>query len=211
VRPFSITGGRSLRRALQVKAGVSRTVDVIELIKQRARDPKRATEGGFGLSDRRHLPPPATIEAIEAAEHALGFRLPVLLRRLYLEVGNGGFGPGYGLIGVEGGTPDVDSKAHDIVALYKAYSGSDPEDPLWRWEPGLLPVANLGCGMYACVACDTPHAPVIWFEPNAHIDGVPWDDSLIPLAKSTEEWLMGWLSGEDLLERAWNAKFGVAG
>ncbi len=45
----------------------------------------------------------ATIGALDAAEAELGFALPALLRRLYLEVENGGFGPGAGLLGVEGG------------------------------------------------------------------------------------------------------------
>jgi len=33
----------------------------------------------------------------------MGFALPPLLERLYSEVGNGGFGPGYELCGLSGG------------------------------------------------------------------------------------------------------------
>src|SRR5258708_13239995 len=40
---------------------------------------------------------PVTGEDLAQAEAQLGFGLPSFLRRLYLEVGNGGFGPGYGL------------------------------------------------------------------------------------------------------------------
>jgi hypothetical protein len=40
---------------------------------------------------------PVTMEELAQAEEQLGFALPALLRRIYLEVGNGGFGPGYGL------------------------------------------------------------------------------------------------------------------
>jgi len=52
-----------------------------------------------GLVER--LPPlrPASPEAVDEAEEAFGFPLPGLLRRLYAEVGNGGFGPGYGIPG----------------------------------------------------------------------------------------------------------------
>jgi len=54
------------------------------------------------------LPPlaPASAEAVADAERRLGHRLPPLLRRLYREVANGGFGPGYGILGVAGGHPD---------------------------------------------------------------------------------------------------------
>ena len=49
------------------------------------------------------LPAPATPEQLSEAERRLGVELPPLLRRLYLEVANGGFGPGSGLVGVVGG------------------------------------------------------------------------------------------------------------
>ena len=55
----------------------------------------------------------ASRNLIESAETVFGFSLPPLLRECYLEIGNGGFGPGLGLIGVEGGYA---SDFGDIVA-----------------------------------------------------------------------------------------------
>jgi hypothetical protein len=65
------------------------------------------------------IAPPATVAEVDAAEVALGFAIPPLLRRLYTEVGNGGFGPNYGLEGVPT-IPPVPGTA-DIVALYEMY------------------------------------------------------------------------------------------
>ncbi len=62
-------------------------------------------ELGAGLPDPQ-LPPPATPEAVRAAEEAVGFRFPPILTRLWTEVANGGFGPGDGIFGVEGGWGD---------------------------------------------------------------------------------------------------------
>jgi hypothetical protein len=45
---------------------------------------------------------PATEAAVEEAEHVLGLPLPPLLRRLHLEVGNGGSGSGQGILGLAG-------------------------------------------------------------------------------------------------------------
>ncbi|MBW1596658.1 hypothetical protein [Streptomyces sp. JJ38] len=39
------------------------------------------------------LPPPAPAKACEELEAAVGYPMPALLRRLYVEVANGGFGP----------------------------------------------------------------------------------------------------------------------
>lgn len=48
---------------------------------------------------------PATEEQLRESEQTLGYALPPLLRLLYLQIANGGFGPGYGLFGVSGGFP----------------------------------------------------------------------------------------------------------
>jgi hypothetical protein len=52
--------------------------------------------GGF-------LCPPATAEQVALTEQRLGCPLPKPLRRYYLELANGGFGPLYGILGVHGG------------------------------------------------------------------------------------------------------------
>jgi hypothetical protein len=43
--------------------------------------------------------PPATEDMLASTESNLGFALNTFLKRIYLEVANGGFGPGYGLLG----------------------------------------------------------------------------------------------------------------
>jgi hypothetical protein len=177
---------------------------LIEAVRKRAADPARRTDGADAI--------PATVfpvtrpDTIAAAEQALGFELPGLLRELYLRVGNGGYGPGYGLVGIAGGAKD--SSGSQLVELYAGLARSDPDDIHWRWPTRLLPVANLGCGMYACIDCSTTEGRVVWFEPNPHSDGEPWDDSFILLSPSMSDWLRSWLNGKDLFEGAWKAAFG---
>ncbi|MDX6329418.1 MAG: hypothetical protein QOI83_1801 [Streptomycetaceae bacterium] len=50
------------------------------------------------LAQAGRLPNSATPEAVAEAEEVIGFPLPPLLRRLYLEVANGGFGPDEGIL-----------------------------------------------------------------------------------------------------------------
>ena len=61
-------------------------------------------------------------ETITSAERDLGFRLPRLLRAVYLSVANGGFGPRFGLIGLENGAPYEDGQ--NIVELYQQFETS---------------------------------------------------------------------------------------
>src|SRR5262245_22903230 len=92
---------------------VARTL--VTRLLERIRDPKRLTDMGQLV---KPVPfPPATEVALARAERSLGFALPALLRQVYAHVGNGGFGPAYGLIGVPGGAKD--DLGRSIVDLYK--------------------------------------------------------------------------------------------
>lgn len=53
---------------------------------------------------------------VESAEAKMGLGLPPLLRELYTQVGNGGFGPGYGVFGLEGGYTDPQIISTDIIS-----------------------------------------------------------------------------------------------
>ena len=86
---------------------------------------------------------PAAPEAVEEAEEEIGYPLTPLLRRLYLEVGNGGFGPGYGILGLKDGHSD--DGGHTAIELYRERAPRE----------GLLPVCYWGCGIYSLIDCRT--------------------------------------------------------
>jgi len=85
---------------------------------------------------------PASLTDVEHAEAALAMKLPPFLRRLYLEVGNGGYGPGAGLIGIAGGYPDFDGQT--LVTTYQRFRTG-------AWPSQLLPLWDWGDTMWSCV------------------------------------------------------------
>jgi hypothetical protein len=86
-----------------------------------------ALKKGNGRSEPVFAFPPASELHITETERQLGFSLPVLLRLLYTQIANGGFGPGYGIIGIPGGFPfddtyfgkDIEEDNIDIVRAYQ--------------------------------------------------------------------------------------------
>lgn len=62
--------------------------------------------------------PPATEKQLAETERLLGFALPDVLRALYAEVANGGFGPAYGIVGAAGGAPHPGGWYKDIADGY---------------------------------------------------------------------------------------------
>src|ERR1700730_12500441 len=86
---------------------------------------------------RSILFPPATERVVQKAEAQLGFALPSLLKLVYLQIGNGGFGPGRGgsIIGLEEGY------ASDFGTLVETYQQLKGDQALEgkQWTANVLP------------------------------------------------------------------------
>jgi hypothetical protein len=144
-------------------------------------------------SGRTAVPEPVDAETLSRAEASLGFSLPPLLAEIYLRVGDGGFGPEYGLLPLLDDPPGGEPAA---VTQYLANRDSR-RHPAWPWPEGVLPISHWGCSMYACVDCLTPGAPVLLFEPNAGDPDCAWYVDALSLA----DWLHGWLDGTGWYDR----------
>ncbi|MDC2955285.1 SMI1/KNR4 family protein [Streptomyces gilvifuscus] len=134
------------------------------------------------------LPAPVAADTLSRAEAALGFSLPPLLADLYLRIGDGGFGPEYGLLPLLDGPPADEPAA---VVQYLANRESGRKDPDWPWPEGVLPISHWGCAMYACVDCRSPEATVLLFEPNPGDPDHAWFVDTPTLA----DWLRSWVEG----------------
>jgi len=65
----------------------------MEIVQRLAERVKHSSESVDVIGNVFRAYPPASEEAVGATEKQLGFRLPPSLRRIYLTVANGGFGP----------------------------------------------------------------------------------------------------------------------
>jgi hypothetical protein len=120
----------------------------------------------------------------------LGFPLPPLLGRLWAEVANGGFGPGYGLFGLEGGhaSEGVDLTLPDLYLL-------SVDEPGWEvtidggWPKKLVPICDWGCGQMSALDCSTHEGEVVdYLEPGG----------LRRKGMTFAQWMAAWVNGVDL-------------
>jgi hypothetical protein len=166
------------------------------------RDRIKCQPASRDLADRSFRAcPPCDSRTITSAESELHFRLPDTLRAIYESVANGGFGPGYGVMGLAGGF--TDDLGNTVVSLYKAYCEPDPDDPSWSWREGHLPFCHWGCGVYSVVECLTPGNPVLFVDPSARDEGATIDSVTRPHKASFDDWIRDWLSGKDLWAEVW--------
>lgn len=142
--------------------------------------------------------PPVSDESWRQTEAAIGFSLPPLLRELYVQVGNGGFGPGYALRGAIGGA--TDDNGWDLVEYYRIQREGDPECPKWIWPAGLVGLNDWGCAIASCVDCSVSGFPMVGFDPNGldPEDQDSWSASFVTTGVSFDEWISAWASGDNL-------------
>lgn len=141
-----------------------------------------------GYATSRVTPLPfatASEEAVGEAERRLGFPIPSLLKACYLRVSNGGFGPGYGIIGIEGGYASDYGNLVETHGVLK----QDQESEGREWPSGLLPFCEWGCNIFSCVDCHDIRHPVYTFE----------DFAVQPQSYTIDKFFELWMSGTDIL------------
>jgi hypothetical protein len=129
------------------------------------------------------LPAVASEDAVAHAELVIGYALPPLLRRLYLEIANGGFGPAHGLVplGREGSGRDRVGE-FSLVGLYRD-SCTSPD-----WPRGLLIAFDFGCAIWACVDATTVEGNIVNIA----------SDDIAEMKWTLAEWLGAWVDGKSL-------------
>ena len=135
------------------------------------------------------LPPPVSEEQLAEAEAALGFELRPELRQLYLEIADGGFGPGEGLYALK-----------DLAAQYADMTG-EPFGPQGQpWPANLLAIAHDDPGE---ICLDRDSGAVIAWDPE-EIEGSSdkyWKRSFKPEADSLAALFDKWLGEPTAMER----------
>lgn len=136
-----------------------------------------------GLVERLPALRTASAAALAEAEAALVHPLPSLLRRLYLELGNGGFGPGYGLLGVADGHRD--DANNTAVSLREGWDGL---------PRALLPICYWGCAIYSFIDLSSPQGQMWAWDsnpvPNDQLHKAFFRQELI-----FRDWLARWTEG----------------
>ncbi len=153
----------------------------------------------YGIADEQKMlyPLPITFTDLLFSEHLLGFRVPELWGKVLSEVGNGGYGPGYGFLGLFSGARD--ESGLDSIDIYSKYREPAPNIDDWAWPEKLLPICHWGCDIYSCIDCKAAPHPVILFDPHMLPDDV--QAAFIPHMPSLESFLESWANGENLWEK----------
>ncbi|MFN7920088.1 MAG: hypothetical protein U0Q16_08330 [Bryobacteraceae bacterium] len=168
--------------------------DLLRRVRSLVANPRRATSAAGWPGG--NLPPsfdPAPKQIVEEARRRFGFAIPGLLTRLWLEVANGGIGPGYGIFGVEGGMTD-DGVDMPLPDLFLAEKDEEPWIELIAPSDAArtFPICDWGCCTFSAIDCSSSDGNMLLF-----VDGVKRIDQQVTFAQWIEDWVYGIEVGAD--------------
>lgn len=140
------------------------------------------------MARSRPIPfPPACERDIAEAESRLAFSIPPLLKSVYIQIGNGGFGPGNGgsVIGLHGGYA---SDFGPLVETYEQLKGDHALEGK-QWGASVLPFCEWRCNIFTCVDCREADYPIYLFE----------EGDVSPTHYSLQDFFQMWIEGADIL------------
>jgi hypothetical protein len=135
------------------------------------------------------LPAPADDATVEAVEAVLRLTLPVAMRRVWTEVADGGFGPGFGLLPLA-----------QVVKEYGTLRSPGMMPRGREWPDGLLPVVSQDPG-WDCIEASTGR--VVGWDPedlSERSSEARFQASFSEVAPSVEAWLDEWLGSRTQAE-----------
>jgi SMI1/KNR4 family protein SUKH-1 len=132
-------------------------------------------------------PPPASEEQVAAVEDQLGFALPAPLRQFYLEVANGGVGPGDGLYSLK-----------QLLSKWREMTGEPVGPRGQKWPQNLLPIEG---GRWDLTCIDRDSGKLFYFDVE-EIDYGGWKKCFQEQSDSLEAWLDKWLGKPSAAEKA---------
>jgi hypothetical protein len=162
-------------------------VEVVDALRLRINDAKRRTDAYI---DPVPILAVADLKELDAAEAAIGRPLPHVLRLVLEQVANGGFGPGYGLLGVgpTGHRINLASGEVDLnlADFHRFHTEHDPQ-----WDRDQLVILDWGDAVWGTVSLSTGLVSTFRGDTDTY-EAQHVEDLGIDL----ETWLMRWAQGE---------------
>ena len=138
--------------------------------------------------------PPLTKNEWQKVLDQIGFNPGTFISQLYLTVGSGFVGPGYGTL-----RADTTSEAFSLVTYNLARQSTHKKYPSRYWPKGLLALINWGCAIVSCVDCTTDNLEVVRLDPHLYSERLrDWSRCFRLESASLYEWWERWLKGEEL-------------
>jgi hypothetical protein len=159
--------------------------EIVASIKMRISDPSKRID--LTSVPTPSLFAPVSRTEIEIAQRQMDVAFPAFLFELYSTVGNGGFGPGLGLLGITNGYSGIDNQT--LCDKYKNFIGRG-------WRPNILPLFDWGGGAWSCVDGASVAGTVVTADASG----------FTATSYTLDSWFAAWVAGVDLTNEIFEYK-----
>lgn len=145
---------------------------------------------------------------LSKTETKLGLTFPTILKLLYLQLGNGNFGPDNGFF-----TLVEDNSSHKI-SLEQAYQevhNSTIKDWDWELPKSWLPFLYWGADIYSFVDCSGTSNAIYVLDKNLKKEQNTWQSCTWLHQDSMVNWLEQWLKGDVFGQSLWLEMYRIKG
>jgi len=166
--------------------------NLINKIKTRIKDPKLYIDAPEAFKYK--LIPPVSNDELVDAEKSLGFQLPALLQNIYLHIGNGGFGPGFGLLALN--KKGANNYHMNLVDWYlERKNFSHPDYP--NWPKQFITICDWGDCIVSEMDWTSPQASIYRFNGDQY-GSKPFEEVMNCESPSLQKWLEDWVNNDPL-------------
>lgn len=144
---------------------------------------------------------------LQNLEEQLGYTLPQLLQQVYLNLGNGNFGPDYGFFSLNNLNDPQRPTLHEA---YQSLHQQAIQDWDWKLPSSMLPFLDWGTDIYSLVDCSTPNAVVYTLDQNLKRENTTWESCLWEHT-TLLAWLQKWLEGDVTGRALWMEMYQLRG
>jgi hypothetical protein len=173
-----------------------------------AKDAEKKTFGAR-RGHEYQMNPPLPMSELQAFERQFGMKLPQDYADFLTQLGNGGIGPGYGLLSLAEAVKDPEQRCREFLATpfphteyFNPYDVDEatPDNECFFDQHicGSIALSHHGCGYFDRLVITGPQAGQVW------IDSRVSDQGIEPTGRDFFEWYYGWLS--DALGNLWKTR-----
>jgi len=141
-------------------------------------------------------------------ENKIGLTLPSVIKQLYLELGNGDFGPDYGFFLLQ---EEEGNKKITLTQAYQELHGAKIKDWDWEFSKLLVPFLYWGADIYSLIDCGDPNGAVYVLDENLKNENTTWQSCVWKHCDSILDWLKQWSEGDVSGRSLWLEMYKIRG
>lgn len=131
-------------------------------------------------------------------ENNINTDLPTIFKLLYLNLGNGSFGPDYGFFHLY---DHQNSNKRNLLEAYNDIHDMHINDIDWELPDKYIPFLYWGTDIYSMIDCSVKESPVYIFDKNLKKENSKWQHCFWLHCDSLYTWLKKWIE-DDLSGKA---------